>query len=151
MISTFNYVIQLLENPLEGYSVIDTSVIKALTKPWGSSYDIFSNNNFEIRHNFAKPGGYSSCHCHYGKNNLIYVVSGVLLVHFYSSEEKEYSKIAHTVTLEPGHRLIIPPKVWHRFYGSEASEEINFIEAYWLPPVDSEDTISKDVGGHAQF
>jgi mannose-6-phosphate isomerase-like protein (cupin superfamily) len=131
--------------------MIDTSIIKALSKPWGTSFDIFNNANFEIRHNCAKLGGYSSCHYHHNKNNLIYVVSGVLLVHFYSSEDKECSKIAHTVTLERGNKLIIPPKVWHRFYGSEASEEVNFIEAYWLAPVDVEDTISKDVGGRDQF
>lgn len=131
--------------------MIDTAVIVASKKPWGFSHNLFSNPNFEVKLGNVETGGFSSRHCHQNKNNLIYVIKGVLLVHFFSSEEKDYEKIAHTVTLEAGSRIIIPPKVWHRFYGSEASSGTDFIEIYWLPPLDTEDCISKDAGGLLPF
>jgi quercetin dioxygenase-like cupin family protein len=131
--------------------MIDTAVIQASVKPWGKIYAVFSNPNFEIRHCHIETGGYSARHTHQNKNNLIYVIKGVLLVHFYSSEDSNCEKIAHTVTLEAGSRVIIPPKVWHRVYGSEASDSAEFLEIYWLPPLDVEDTVSRDLGGLLPF
>ena len=71
---------------------------------------------------------------------------GVLMVHFYGdSSDANNGSIAYSVTLEPGDKLVVPPKVWHRFQA--LSENVDLIEAYWSAPVDPDDIVRKDVGG----
>jgi mannose-6-phosphate isomerase-like protein (cupin superfamily) len=128
--------------------MIDSAVISALDKSWGLNYPVFKNSNFELHHASIAEGGYSSCHCHQHKYNLFYVICGKLFIHFYSSEDKaSHNSIAHTVMLEPGERLIVPPKVWHRFQTVEHSGVVDLIEAYWTSTVDPDDITRKDIGG----
>lgn len=131
--------------------MIDTASIKPIKKDWGLSAEVFLNPNFEIRHGYMNPGGYTSCHTHMRKHNMVYVITGIVLIHLYSSEDVDCRKIAHTVTLQAGERIIIPPKVWHRLYGSEACSSCDFIEVYWNAPVDPEDSIARDVSGSDSF
>ncbi len=127
--------------------MINTATIEPIDKAWGLNYSIFQNNNFEMHHAFIKSGGYSSCHCHKNKYNLFYVIYGKLLIHFYSNEDlASRNQIAHTVILNSGERLIVPPKVWHRFQSIE-NEAVDLIEAYWAESVSPDDIIRKDVGG----
>jgi mannose-6-phosphate isomerase-like protein (cupin superfamily) len=49
--------------------------------------------------------------------------------------------------LEPGERLIVPPKVWHRFQTVDHAGPVDLIEAYWTSGVDPDDITRKDVGG----
>ncbi len=131
--------------------MIDKALIKFSNKDWGSCAELIVNHNFEIRHGKLTPGGFTACHMHMHKNNMIYVSSGVLFVHLYSSEDTDCRKPAHTVTLEAGGRLIIPPKVWHRLTGSEACNEADFLEVYWQSPIDKDDVIARDAGGSNPF
>ncbi len=127
--------------------MIDTATIQPLNKAWGLNFAVFNNSNFEVHHAYIKSGGYSSCHAHNRKYNLFYVLSGKLLIHFYRNEDNAANNhIAHTVTLSPGERLIVPPKVWHRFQSVDESD-VDLIEAYWTEPVDPNDIVRKDIGG----
>jgi mannose-6-phosphate isomerase-like protein (cupin superfamily) len=127
--------------------VIDTATIQPLNKAWGLNFAVFQNSNFEVHHAYIKSGGYSSCHCHNHKYNLFYVLSGKLLVHFYRNEETASNNhIAHTVALGYGERLIVPPKVWHRFQSVD-DMDVDLIEAYWAESVDPSDIVRKDIGG----
>lgn len=128
--------------------MIETMTIKPLKKDWGLNFSVFNNHNFEVHHASIEPGGYSSSHCHRNKHNLFYVVSGSLWVHFYGSEEgAANNQIAHTVELATGDKLIVPPRVWHRFYAPKSSELVNLLEVYWIDPVNPDDIVRKDVGG----
>lgn len=128
--------------------MINTDIVKASEKAWGTNFPIFNNANFELHHAFIEPGGYSSCHCHQNKYNLFYAVRGELYVHFYRSDPTDgISEIAHTSVLEVGERLIVPPKVWHRFYAPETGNGVDLIEVYWNSGVDLDDVIRKDTGG----
>lgn len=129
--------------------MISTDVIKAMEKAWGTNFPVFHNANFELHHAFIEPGGYSSCHCHQNKYNLFYTVKGELYIHFYRAEPtlSNISDIAHTVILEVGERLIVPPKVWHRFYAPENGSGVDLIEAYWNSDVNQDDIVRKDIGG----
>jgi hypothetical protein len=51
--------------------MIDTASIKPIKKDWGLSAEVFLNPNFEIRHGYINPGGYTSCHTHMRKHNMV--------------------------------------------------------------------------------
>jgi hypothetical protein len=128
--------------------MIETMTLKPLKKDWGLNFSIFNNHNFEVHHACVEPGGYSSSHCHRHKYNLFYVVSGSLWVHFYGSEEgAANNQVAHTVELLVGDKLIVPPRIWHRFSAPKSSEPVNLLEVYWSDSVNPDDIVRKDVGG----
>jgi mannose-6-phosphate isomerase-like protein (cupin superfamily) len=131
--------------------MIDTGTVEFSKKDWGVCAEVICDPNFEVRHGKLKPGGFTSCHMHMHKHNMVYVSSGVVFVHLYSSEDMDCRKIAHTITLEKGDKVIIPPRVWHRLYGSEACYEADFLEIYWQAPIDKDDVITRDSGGSNPF
>lgn len=128
--------------------MIETAAVKPLDKDWGLNFSVFANPNFEVHHAYIEQGGYSSRHCHNHKYNLFYVISGELWVHFYGSEDQTNSQhVVHTVELHAGDKLVVPPKVWHRFYAPKTSEPVNLLEVYWSGHVDPNDIVRKDTGG----
>ena len=80
-------------------------------------------------------------HCHLKKYNLFYVESGELLIEFRNKE---------SVLLNSNKKLIIEPKVWHRF---RALTEVVAYELYWENPDTSEksDIVRLDQGGICQL
>lgn len=128
--------------------MIQSFVIDPLKKAWGLNYAIFNNANFELHHASIVAGGYSSCHCHQNKHNLFYVITGELYIHFYGSEkDAQENKIAHSLKISVGESLIVPPKVWHKFYAPENGFGVDLVETYWNSEVNPEDIVRKDVGG----
>ena len=126
--------------------MIDPVAVTRRSKAWGFNQAVHQNDSFELHHAFIHSDGYSSCHYHKNKYNLFYVLYGTLMVHFYGDEvSANNGAIAYSVTLEPGDKLVVPPKVWHRFQA--LNEYVDLLEAYWVHSVDPEDIVRKDVGG----
>lgn len=126
--------------------MLNPVVIKQTDKAWGINQAVHQNESFELHHAYINANGYSSCHYHNSKHNLFYVLYGTLMVHFYGGDpDANNCSIVYSVTLKPGDKLVVPPKVWHRFQA--LTDSVDLIEAYWSSSVDPDDIIRKDVGG----
>lgn len=109
-------------------------------KNWGHTRPVYGGDSHSLYHASIEPGGYSSRHFHGKQNNLFYVVSGDLLVHFYADSA---GPVTRTTKLTRGDFVMAEAGEWHSFEAITAVELIELYAAFAL-----EDDITRaDEGG----
>lgn len=117
--------------------------VAPVTKLWGFTRCVHRDRTHEIHHATIQSGGYSSRHHHERKDNLFYVVSGLLHVHRYDPDEP-------VALLGPGDKFTVAAGRDHRFV---AQTDVQLVEVYWADgsgDLDPDDIVRVDVGGLAR-
>ena len=109
------------------------------TKIWGTTQDIWKNNNVEIHRIEIVSGGYCSKHYHDYKFNMFFIENGKLKVDVWESENNEMN----STIISSKESTIVEPKLYHKF---EALEPTIAYEIYWVQLL-GDDIIRSNFGG----
>ena len=113
------------------------------SKPWGKSIRRFINGFIQFEEIHIKKGGFSSVHYHERKWNEFLIQSGSLRVNFYHASGK--LKVTHEI--EPGIKIVAPPKSRHQFIAHKG--DVVGYEIYYdfSGKLDSEDIVRFSTNG----
>lgn len=91
--------------------------MEIIEKPWGKEEILEANTHYVVKRLFMKAGSRCSLQYHRQKRETIYVLSGVLLIHFGTT----ITNLVHgtTLTMHPGDARTILPHTIHRMEGKE--------------------------------
>lgn len=110
-------------------------------KVWGSTRQLFKQNNVEIHRIETKKGGYCSRHSHKMKYNMFFVESGELEVVIYRQYPGKV--LEDTTILRDGEMTFVEPGVDHMF---RSITDCVAYEIYWVT-LDPSDIVRATVGG----
>lgn len=111
-------------------------------KYWGTTRQVFFQNNVEIHYLVVVPGGYCSEHHHQMKFNRFVVTRGRLQVNVWKSGAEQRPD---QVILQPFDECTIRPGVIHQFR-NPYQEPCELLEIYWTQ-LDPQDIERRSVGG----
>jgi mannose-6-phosphate isomerase-like protein (cupin superfamily) len=110
-------------------------------KAWGTTQELFLRQNFSLHLLEVRAGGYCSEHKHERKLNHFTVVSGMLEVRVWMTDDAP----PDVTVVGPGESTSVPVGAWHKF---KALADTVCIEVYEAAPVE-EDIVRRSVGGAA--
>lgn len=111
-------------------------------KYWGTTSQIFYQNNVEIHYMEITPGGFCSEHRHRHKFNKFIVIEGSLTVKSWKSGDDKYPD---EVVLNDSQECTIKPGIFHKFENN-TDKPITAIEIYWTQ-LDESDIERRSIGG----
>lgn len=106
-------------------------------KVWGTTALIFDENNVIIHYLNINKKGYCSEHFHKHKDNIFYIISGILKITIFKKHKQDI------YMLRSGDTIKIPAESYHIF---EAISNVQCIEVYSIK-LDNDDIIRRTVGG----
>lgn len=111
-------------------------------KYWGTTRQVFFQNNVEMHYLQVMPGGFCSEHSHRAKFNRFVVIRGRLDVQVWKTGA---DAPPDTVTLGPFDECTVRPGIVHKFV-NRSNETCELLELYWTQ-LDAHDIERLTVGG----
>ena len=99
-------------------------------KKWGYTTEIFRNALFSAHHIEVNEGGFCSEHCHKYKYNQFYVLTGVLEIKIWRSEDGK----PDITRVEAGQSTAVSPGFYHQFKGITKCEAIEHYQVLLIEP-----------------
>lgn len=112
-------------------------------KVWGSTEEIFIDNNCEVHLVNIDPNCQCSEHKHIHKWNMFYVLQGKLGIRVWKND---YDLVDETI-LEAGEKTSVGPGEYHQFFSLE--EPVVALEIYYVDPIKPKDIIRRTVGSNS--
>lgn len=111
-------------------------------KYWGTTREIFFQNNVEMHYMEIDPGGYCSEHFHSMKFNRFLILEGELTILSWKSGDKEPPDV---VVLEARDECTIKPAIYHKFH-NKSDKVCKALEIYWTE-LSPKDITRRSIGG----